>query len=267
MQMLVDTLKSKLGPDIVRTNTKIVSISKSSFPAVSGGESMGPLPVAAGDDVLHNTWQIHLANGEILTANAVCLALPSHAVADLLRTLDPELAQHLVSIDYAPAATVNIAFRQSDLQRPLNGIGFVIPHKEHKLVLGCTIANHKFENRAPEGHTLLRAFIGGVQGTEWIGQDDQTLTERVLGELREWLGITGQPLFTQLMRYRHALPQYSIGHLQNILWMEERALRYRGLTLAGNWSYGIGIPDCIQAGERAADQIMAQIERRAPAFS
>jgi oxygen-dependent protoporphyrinogen oxidase len=267
VQVLVDAIVKKLGSNRIRLNTKVVSITRSSPPTVSGGGSMDPRPGAAGDDGFQQTWQVVLATGEVLTADAVCLALPSHAAGDLLFRADAELSEELASIDYAPAATINMAFRSEDLKRTLEGVGFVIPQKENRLILGCTLADHKFEGRAPAGHTLLRAFIGGVQGTEWTDYDDRKLIGLVLEELRGWLGIVGEPLFTDLKRYPRALPQYRVGHLQKILRIEERTLRHPGLSLAGNWSYGIGIPDCIASGERAAGQLISYLERPAPAFS
>jgi len=97
--------------------------------------------------------------------------------------------------------------------------------------------------------------------------EDRNLTNRVFAELKDWLGISSQPLFTHLERYERALPQYAVGHLQRILRIEERILRYKGLSLAGNWSYGIGIPDCIESGERAAEALLTYLERPAPALS
>jgi oxygen-dependent protoporphyrinogen oxidase len=224
-------------------------------------------PETAGNDVLHIPWQVYLANGQVLSADAVCLALPSYASADLLRAVDPDLANDLAGIDYAPAATINFALRETDVKRPLNGVGFVVPHKEDRLVLGCTFAQNKFEGRAPRGSVLVRAFLGGARSDEWIQDEDRFLTHKVFAELKDWLGITGEPLFTHLQRYEQALPQYAVGHLERMLRIEERALRYKGLSLAGNWSYGIGIPDCIESGERAADALLTYLERPAPALS
>ena len=267
MQTLADTLTSKLGPAVVRTNTKVVSISKSSSPAVTGRGSMDSPPEAGGNDVFHAPWQVRLVDGQILPADAVCLALPSYASAELLRAVDSDLSGDLAEIGYAPAATINFALRETDMKRPLNGVGFVVPHKENKLVLGCTFAQNKFEGRVPKGSILLRAFLGGVQSHPWIQEDDRTLTDQVFAELKGWLGITHEPLFTHLARYDQALPQYAVGHLQRMLRIEERVLRYKGLSLAGNWGYGIGIPDCIESGERAAEALLTYLERPVPALS
>jgi len=244
MQTLADTLVTKLGPGVIRAGTHVKEVRSK-----------------------EGAWQIVTSGGEILPADAVCLALPSYASADLLRTVDPDLANDLSGIAYAPAATLNFAFREKDLSRPLNGVGFVVPHKEERLVLGCTFAQNKFEGRAPKGSVLLRAFLGGVRSDTWIQDEHRVLINKVLDELKEWLGISGEPLFTHLQRYEQALPQYAVGHLQRMLRIEERSLRYKGLSLAGNWSYGIGIPDCIESGERAAESLLTYLERPEPVVS
>jgi len=233
MQELADTLAAKLGQTVVRTQTRVKSIRP------DGG-----------------AWQVIKANGDVLVADALCLALPSYATAELVNAFDPDLAQDLTSIDYAPAATVNFAFRDMDVKHPLDGVGFVVPRKENRLVLGCTFTQNKFEDRAPKGFMLLRAFLGGEHSARWLSEKDDVLTIKVFAELKEWLNIMGKPMFSHLERYERALPQYNIGHLERILRIEERLFRHKGLALAGNWQYGVGIPDCIESGERAADLLV-----------
>jgi oxygen-dependent protoporphyrinogen oxidase len=74
-------------------------------------------------------------------------------------------------------------------------------------------------------------------------------------------------MFRVVARHPQALPQYTVGHLTRILQLEERGLRYGGLAVAGNWLRGVGVPDCIAAGERAADQLITYLERPAPSAS
>ena len=244
VQTLADTIVKELGPGTLRAGARVKEVRPK-----------------------EGAWQVIKSDGEILIADAVCLALPSFAAADLLRGIDPDLASDLAGIGYAPAATVNFALRETNVRCPLDGVGFVVPHKENRLVLGCTFAHNKFEGRTPKGFVLLRAFLGGVENRAWDQDDNRTLTENIFAELKDWLGITGQPLFTHVERYERALPQYAVGHLERILRIEERALRYKGLSLAGNWSYGIGIPDCIESGERAAESLLTYLERPEPVLS
>jgi oxygen-dependent protoporphyrinogen oxidase len=239
MQTLTDTLAKRLGSSVILPGTRIKEVRG-----------------------IEGSWHVVKASGEILNADALCLALPSYAAADLLRACDPDVAEVLASIEYAPAATINFAFREMDIKRLLDGVGFVVPQKENRLTLGCTVVQNKFEDRVPGGFVLLRAFLGGVESTRWLNENDEALTEKVFAELKEWLSITGKPLFNHVERYGRALPQYSVGHLQRVLRIEERLLRHKHLALAGNWQYGVGIPDCIESGERAADALLKSMGNR-----
>jgi protoporphyrinogen/coproporphyrinogen III oxidase len=241
LQSLTDELARRLGPAVVRRNARVASLRQ--------GE---------------NQWDLRLNDGELLSADTVCLAMPADAAADLVRPFDDELAGELSGIEYRPSATLNFAFRESDVKKPLSGVGFVVPQKEERLILGCSFVHQKFDGRVPPGFHLVRAFLGGVDSNAWTGADDETLARRVLAELTEWLGIQGVPLFTHVERYGGSLPQFSVGHLPRVLRIEERLFNHPGLALAGNWQYGVGIPDCIESGERAADQIISYLRRPAP---
>lgn len=201
-------------------------------------------------------WQIKISGGETLTADAVCLALPADTSARLLRELDPELAIKLEAIPYASTATVNLAYKRSDIPHPLNGFGFVVPFIEKRTLLACTFSSVKFAGRAPTGHVLLRAFVGGALQPEMFELDDDEMIRRVGDDLRDLLGVARQPLFAQVSRWPRSMPQYHVGHLERVKEIEARVELLQGLTLAGNAFHGPGIPDCIRSGEQAADRII-----------
>lgn len=201
-------------------------------------------------------WQIKISGGETLTADAVCLALPADTSARLLRELDPELAVRLAAIPYASTATVNLAYKRSDIPHPLNGFGFVVPFIERRTLLACTFSSVKFAGRAPTGHVLLRAFVGGALQPEMFELDDDEMIRRVGDDLRDLLGVARPPLFGQVNRWPRSMPQYHVGHLERIGQIEARVEKLQSLTLAGNAFHGPGIPDCIRSGEQAADRII-----------
>jgi oxygen-dependent protoporphyrinogen oxidase len=49
------------------------------------------------------------------------------------------------------------------------------------------------------------------------------------------------------------MAQYTVGHAQRLAEIEARAAAIPGFHLAGNAYQGIGIPDCIRMGKRAAE--------------
>ena len=201
-------------------------------------------------------WQIKISGGETLTADDVCLALPADTSARLLRELDPELATRLAAIPYASTATVNLAYKLSDIQHPLNGFGFVVPFIEKRTLLACTFSSVKFAERAPADQVLLRAFVGGALQPEMFELDDDEMIRRVGDDLRALLGVARPPLLAQVNRWPRSMPQYHVGHLERTGQIETRVEKLQGLTLAGNAFHGPGIPDCIRSGEQAADRII-----------
>jgi oxygen-dependent protoporphyrinogen oxidase len=48
------------------------------------------------------------------------------------------------------------------------------------------------------------------------------------------------------------MPQYLLGHLERVARIESAQREHAGLFLAGNAFHGVGLPDCIASGERAA---------------
>ena len=201
-------------------------------------------------------WKIHLESGEFLEADALCLALPAHQASRLLQPFAQDMASDLAAIPYESAATVNMAFRKQDIPEILNGFGFVVPAREKRKIVGCTFASMKFQNRAPAGAVLLRAFIGGALQREVLEGEDQAIKQMVREELREVLGIEKPPLFISIRHHLQSMPQYYVGHLRLIDAVENKIKNYPGLFLAGNAYHGIGIPDCIRSGEEAAEKMI-----------
>ena len=201
-------------------------------------------------------WQIKTNRAEEIAADAICLALPAHASAKLLGNIDNSLANELDGISYASSATLSLAYKRADIPHPLDGFGFVVPFLENRSLIACTFSSVKFAGRAPEGHVLLRAFIGGALQPEMLELDDDKLTARVCEDLRDLMGIQAAPLFSVLSRWEGSMPQYDVGHLDRIRRINQSAEKFSGLTLAGNAYGGPGLPDCIRSGEEAADRLI-----------
>ena len=205
----------------------------------------------------NGTWTITTNTGEQLKADAVCLAVPAYVAASLLNDLNEILAADLRQIKYASTATINFAYERSAIEHPLDGFGFVVPFIENRSLIACTFSSVKFSGRAPNGHILLRAFAGGALQPEIFLLDESELVAKVETDLRELLGITAKPLFTEVAKWERSMPQYMVGHLNRLIEIEVLASKLPGLTLAGNSYHGAGIPDCIRSGEAAAEMLMS----------
>ena len=195
-------------------------------------------------------------------ADAVICTLPADAAAAALTTLDPELAAELRAIPFSSTATVNLAYRRSDVAHPLDGYGFVVPHVERRKIMACTFSSVKYAGRAPEDVALLRCFAGGALQADLLDQPDEALEAQVREDLESLLGISSAPTLCRTTRYADSMPQYNVGHLGRMEGIETRLRQFPTLALAGKSYRGVGIADCIASGEMAAETLVERLTPR-----
>lgn len=209
----------------------------------------------------HAGYQVRTASGETIDADAVLLATPAYVTADLLQVLDGELAALLRRIPYVSSATISLAYQAPDVQRLQAGRGFVIPHVEDRELTAVTWASNKFEGRAPEGMALLRTFVGRDGREDAVELPDDELLGLAQHELREILGIEASPVEYRISRWRRAMPQYVLGHVDRLKKIDQHIPRHPGISLLGAAYCGVGIPDCIESGNVAATRTWEYLAR------
>jgi oxygen-dependent protoporphyrinogen oxidase len=233
MEELISTLAARLPPDSIQLKQRVGRIER------SGGR-----------------WRIAVVDGAPLDADRVVVATGSHVAARLLRYADPTISTLLGDIPYASSATVSLGYRRADVSHALDGFGFVVPRSEGRSLLACTFSSVKYPGRAPEGHALLRCFLGGALHADALEVDDHALVARARDELRLALGISAAPVLTRVGRWPASMPQYHVGHLRRVETIEHRLARLPGLALAGGAYRGVGIADCVGSGEAAAENVL-----------
>ncbi|MCG8400291.1 MAG: protoporphyrinogen oxidase, partial [Firmicutes bacterium] len=170
-----------------------------------------------------------------LTAKNVVLALPADSTAELIRPLAPEAARSIESIPYVSIVSAGLGYESDQIYHDLDGFGFLVPRAEGVRTLGALFSSSLFNGRAPDGHVLLTAFIGGAHDPEAIELTDDELTDRLNDDLAKTLGISGFPCFRCLSRWKKAIPQYEIGHLHRVAEIDRDLSGHAGLYLRGNW--------------------------------
>ncbi|MFO0975881.1 MAG: protoporphyrinogen oxidase [Planctomycetaceae bacterium] len=193
------------------------------------------------------------------TFDAAVITLGTHAAASLLPAAEAgSLRKLLTSIEYASSAIVVSGHRLSDFQHPMDAFGLVVPAIERRRILAVSFSSRKFLHRAPEGQIVLRTFIGGAMQPELMNMDDDAMLAAVNQELADIFGMKSEPMFAEVVRYNHSMPQYHVGHLDRVAAIEETLRNFPGLYLAGSAYHGVGIPDSIASGWNAADQVAKQ---------
>jgi oxygen-dependent protoporphyrinogen oxidase len=200
-------------------------------------------------------WRVSVADADgerEIRADAVVLALPSQPAAQLLRPLDPELADEIGGIEYAPIVSISLGVDPQDAREAIRGFGFLVPRRENLKVLGCLFLSQLFPGRAPAGRELLTAMLGGVRWPESVDQPDDVLLEALHRDLERTLGLRGAAETLSLSRWPHAVPQPGRDHVARITRVRKRAAQLGRLALAGAWLDGVGVPDALASGLPAA---------------
>ncbi len=192
----------------------------------------------------------------------VCLSAPS--AARLLQSVSPDCALPIGEIPCASSAIVVTGHALADIQHPLDAFGLVVPHREGRKILATSFLSRKFDNRAPAGRVCLRTFVGGAMQPEEYEKSDDEIVKTVLSELKSILGVNGKPDFAVVCRYGQAMPQFHVGHAARVQEIRRRAESLGTVVLAGNYFDGVGVPDCVQSGEQAAELLLQRFESKKP---
>jgi len=235
---LIDALGERLRDAEIRTHCAVHRVAK----------------LEAGDP--RGRYAVETARG-LEIADDVVFAGRTHASADVVRGLDGALADAFDHVlDYASTATVFLAFKRAQVAHELDATGFIVPRALGRKILAATWVSSKWDHRAPAGHVLMRAFLGGAGQDEVLAADDDELANLALRELRIFTPIDGRPLFSRVFRFHRASPQPYLGHLTRARSLTEMLSRHSGLYAAGSGLDGVGISDCIRQGETIARQIL-----------
>jgi protoporphyrinogen/coproporphyrinogen III oxidase len=193
--------------------------------------------------------------------DGVIIALPRTAAAPILRDASADLSTELAAIQYSSSITVGLAYDLKVRQALPPGFGFLVPRSEGKGLLAATFVHNKFPQRAPEDRALLRCFFAGSNAEQVWNLSDNQIIDVVREELQQILGphIIGlryEPLFARVYKWKSAMAQYGVGHLEQLKKIEGVRKALPRLALAGNGYGGIGVPDCVRSGREAVKELL-----------
>jgi protoporphyrinogen/coproporphyrinogen III oxidase len=228
MLQMVDGLLSRLPKSTLRIGSPVESLQARN----------GSWLVSAGHD-----------SGQF---DSVIIATSAQDAAALLKMCSVQLASELHSIQYTSSITINLGYDQSVRSSLPPGFGFLVPRSEARRMLAATFVHNKFPHRAPADRALLRCFVSDAGKEDAFRFSDDELLRVLSQELREILGLTADPLFARVHRWKAAMAQYGVGHLDRLQRIDNLLVNLPGLFLAGNGYRGIGVPDCIRSGSEAA---------------
>ncbi|WP_409068286.1 protoporphyrinogen oxidase [Bacillus velezensis] len=235
LQTLVEELEKQLTLTKVMKGTKVTHI---------GREEKG--------------YSVTLDNGKVLYAEGCIVTAPHKAAAKMLSDLPA--VSCLKDMHSTSVANVALGFPEGAVKMEHEGTGFVISRNSDFSITACTWTNKKWPHAAPEGKTLLRAYVGKAGDESIVDLSDNEIIKIVMEDLKKVMKMNGEPEMTCVTRWNESMPQYHVGHKERIKELRD-ALKasYPGVYATGASFEGVGIPDCIDQGKAAVYDSLAYL--------
>lgn len=230
-ESLVDELEKQLD-DVISLNTAVDHVEKK-----------------------ENGYHVLLSDGTVYKADAMIVTSPHTSIRrmfskhEALKTVD--------EIPTTSVANVALAFDQKAIKKELDGTGFVVSRNSDFRITACTWTHRKWPHTTPDGKVLLRSYVGGPHDPNAAFLSDDEIVDVVLKDLRKVMKIKGEPNFKVISRFKNKMPQYAVGHLERVKKIRDyAAVNLPGVFIAGASFEGVGVPDCIEQGEKAGTQLL-----------
>ncbi|KAH9743608.1 protoporphyrinogen oxidase 2 [Citrus sinensis] len=230
---LTDALCKALGKDEVCLKSKVLSLSYSHD----------------GKSALEN-WSLSSSNqdkqSQGLSFDAVIMTASLCNVKEMKITKGGNLfpLDFLPEVIYMPLSVFITAFKKENVGKPLQGFGVLVPSKEQQnglKTLGTLFSSMMFPDRAPKDLFLYTTFI-------------------VTSDLRQLLGVEGEPTFVNHFFWSKAFPLYGRDYDSVLEAIEKMEKNLPGFFYAGNHKGGLSVGKSIASGCKAAELVISYLE-------
>jgi oxygen-dependent protoporphyrinogen oxidase len=212
--------------------------------------------IIKGEEVLHierkdKSWQVKTKSEELFF-DKVILSVPAYKLKDIYKPVS-ELCDKII---YQPLNVVHLGYKLKKMPIKPDGFGFISLKAAKTNLLGAIYASNMFKNRAPEGHILISAMIGGAFKNEVRHISDEEIISLSINDINRILNIVDRPDFVQHWRHNNAIPNYNMGYSK----IKEEIIKIidkeEGLYLCGNAFFGVGINDTIKRAKELSNIVL-----------
>mmetsp|Transcript_1224 Transcript_1224/g.2968 ORF Transcript_1224/g.2968 Transcript_1224/m.2968 type:complete len:482 (+) Transcript_1224:198-1643(+) len=237
-EVLVQKIRDQKDvPCEIRSDTKVMSISRNGAIGLDSGEVLGM--DGAGDKVI-----------SALPMRSLARILPS-GTGSRLRKLAEETP-------YASVGVVNLAWEGME-KLPVSGFGHLVPTSQVQCVIGMIYDSEVFPSQFTPTSSGLTVMMGGMQFPEVARYSEEEMIELALAKVQEHLGISQTPTIAKAVLHRNCIPQYTLNHKTKVAEArEELGKELPFLRTIGNNFDGVGIADSIAHARRAVRELYAK---------
>ena len=196
-----------------------------------------------------NSYKVQTIKG-MYDAQEIFLCAPAFAASNILRNLNPNMAQALQKISYAPCAVVGLIYNKSSFKTLPQGFGYLTPSTEGKAVLGVLIENNIFEGRSTSEQLMLRIMIGGAHHPDIIQKSTQEIVAIAKEEIFSTFAVTESPLRGFISVWPKAIPQYTTEYVELKQTIINEIRNTPQVHLVSNYLGGVSFNDCIRNAQK-----------------
>ncbi|XP_017975823.1 PREDICTED: protoporphyrinogen oxidase, chloroplastic/mitochondrial isoform X2 [Theobroma cacao] len=253
MQTLTDMLCKDLSKDELKLKSKVLSLSYSHD----------------GKSTLEN-WSLSYASdrdkrSQGSSFDAVVMTAPLCNVKEMKIMKGGKLfpLNFIPQVSYMPLSVIITTFKKENVKKPLEGFGVLVPSKEQQnglKTLGTLFSSIMFPDRAPNNLYLYTTFVGGSRNKELAKASTDELKHIVTSDLRQLLGVEGEPTFLNHFYWSKAFPLYGRNYASVLKAIEKMETDLPGFFYAGNHKGGLSVGKAIASGCKAADLVISYLE-------
>jgi oxygen-dependent protoporphyrinogen oxidase len=200
-----------------------------------------------------------LAGGGAFEADAVVLATPAFASADLVTSVAPNAAGALAQIPYASTAVVPFVYAEGTGDALPDTTGFVVPSGRAPMT-AATFLSRKWPNPSFRDRAVVRCFVGAVGFEDVLDAPDEDIVEALARHLAALVPLPDRPEASAVVRWPRSMPQFEVGHLDRVRAIEEALPP--GIFVAGNAHLGVGVADAVRSAGEAAERVRGHLSGR-----
>jgi oxygen-dependent protoporphyrinogen oxidase len=204
-----------------------------------------------------NRYYVSFNNDRFVEADYVVLCMPHTAANELIN--DCKLKQDFDQLKSSSMISVYLGFDVPDNMLPTEGTGFISANSNDLSCNACTWTSRKWEHTSSSRNLLVRLFYKSSHPvfSTLDKMNKEELLQVARQDIHKSLGITAKPIASEVTNWFDSMPNYQITHPKTIATLERNIeTMYPGMMIAGCSYYGVGIPDCIESGERTAEKII-----------
>jgi oxygen-dependent protoporphyrinogen oxidase len=189
-------------------------------------------------------------------ADAVVLATPAFAAADLMGGLAEDVARNLAAIPYVSTAVVLLVYPEGTGDALPEASGFVVPTGRAPMT-AATFLSRKWPDPAFGRRAVLRCFVGAAGSEDVLEAPDEDIVDAVCRHLAAVLPLPELPETSRVVRWPRSMPQYEVGHLERVAAIHDALPA--GIVVVGNAYGGVGVADAVRSANEAAERVRAHL--------